>query len=623
MVQEFLPLCDVLFNIISLASYFCDVVFDVIVAYTLLAVHNKVPWFGFALCCILGSLLASQAMSIKWYLKKKNDKTRPAESAAVVVVHVLQCGVLWRYFKLFVPVDLVSVKHEVRDLCMLRLVHGFCEAAPMLLLQLNLTWRHPSAASVPHLDRVSTFLSLFSVCWALASFGKNVRRRNIHRLVLTWLGVICQFFWRLGTIASRAAALTAYASLYGHWVFLVMLLHWLAMFLWLISPKNLFHGEGMPPLRRLMYSVLVAYVQTFCYINLQESNAVPKMVAFYVIMFLENSLLVAVWLSIRQEEHWFDTPALLLIWGGFIVGIVFMLLYYRFFHIRRLKHVLGFGLQEAQTANDPPRAAPPRLPDGVATGVFNCRLNPALKRKKKKPSTFVPVPSAPPGSLPLPDSGKLPPFWKRCRHNSDKESSVGSRVDIQQKLQEKKRQQLQELLEIEEEIKQGKLPPSDLSERGTLPPRQPIPRSKKQPWLRTEPAFQYRTLLGGNSPEVLLSPHYLDDSCLSYDFGELPSDVSSGVSSRVTQEAVRELYRVPPSDADSQLSLPRSYTLPRELRRLRRMPRVPRRAAGTPDNNSSDGDVDSADEDVGVAARFRTCRTHPALMRGLRPETQL
>lgn len=57
---------------------------------------------------------------------------------AVVLIHVLQCGVLWRYVKLFVPVDLRYVKHEVRDLCVLRLLHAFCQSAPMLLIQLYL-----------------------------------------------------------------------------------------------------------------------------------------------------------------------------------------------------------------------------------------------------------------------------------------------------------------------------------------------------------------------------------------------------------------------------------------------------------------------------------------------------
>ena len=44
----------------------------------------------------------------------------------------------------------------------------------------------------------SATFSLLNLCWALASFSKNSRKKNIHKLVLTWLGVIFQFLWRLG-----------------------------------------------------------------------------------------------------------------------------------------------------------------------------------------------------------------------------------------------------------------------------------------------------------------------------------------------------------------------------------------------------------------------------------------
>lgn len=177
---------------------------------------------------------------------------------AIIVLHCTQMGVLWRYAKLFVPVDLRHVKHEVRDLCMLRLVHAFCEAAPMLLFQLHIIteieYEHQEQKlkslsgetvtssngltnnfmqnpiinqeyqerTFKDLNVVSAALSLFSVCWALASFNKNVRLQNVHRLVLTWLGVIFQFFWRIGTVTSRVIALTVYASFYGQWVFLVI-----------------------------------------------------------------------------------------------------------------------------------------------------------------------------------------------------------------------------------------------------------------------------------------------------------------------------------------------------------------------------------------------------------------
>lgn len=75
------------------------------------------------------------------------------------------------------------------------------------------------------------------------------------------------------------------------------------------------------------------------------------------------------------------------------------------------------------------------------------------------------------------------PFWRRplsqsLAGSSENEGSVGSsRVNIHQKLAEKKQKQLAELKIIEEEIKQGKIGVS--KDNASCLPRQPIPRSKK------------------------------------------------------------------------------------------------------------------------------------------------
>ena len=74
MSQEFLPLCDVLFNIISMASYFCDVVFDVITAYTLYQQEEYV-WLTLAVVFIASSLLISQMLSAKWFLQRHSSCT--------------------------------------------------------------------------------------------------------------------------------------------------------------------------------------------------------------------------------------------------------------------------------------------------------------------------------------------------------------------------------------------------------------------------------------------------------------------------------------------------------------------------------------------------------------------
>ncbi|XP_001656010.2 uncharacterized protein LOC5576232 [Aedes aegypti] len=588
-MAEFLPLCDVLFNVISLAGYFCDVVFDVVLGYALYE-RQKFAHFAAVIVIVSFSLVISQIVSVRWYLnkrklrgstvattgpptdgpdnsenslekKKKKPPIMPVTKAtkysryAVLALHATQLGVLWRYAKLFVPVDLRHVKHEVRDLCMLRLVHAFCEAAPMLLLQLyvliNLqtenhlnTLKLKALASSHHLsstalvqqtslaeqqqktfrdlNMVSATLSLFSVCWALASFSKNVRLQNVHRLVLTWLGVIFQFLWRLGTVISRVISLTVYASVYSHWVFLVIILHWFSMFLWLISPKNVFHGERISRLKKAMLGGLIAFVYIFAYINLQEVKHRQKMLTFYVVMLMENCLLVCLWMVgiwHNRPEGWYTIPISVL--SSFSIGLFFMIVYYRYFHVRRLGYEAGGRAPCVEGANKCGHCTEScRCPQNVEhveiskftggcgsqkyphaiPGVFNCRfsnpVNAATKRKKKKPTTFIPPPNLsmqPNNNDPGTPIGPMAiPFWRRPLPRShtggsseNEGSSVGSRVNIQQKLQEKKQKQLAELKIIEEEIKQGKLGgpgtgtlSSGDDAKATLP-RQPIPRVKK------------------------------------------------------------------------------------------------------------------------------------------------
>lgn len=61
--MEFLPLCDVLFNIISLAGYFCDVVFDVVFCYALLE-RGQTTYSVVVICSITFSLITSQVCGL-------------------------------------------------------------------------------------------------------------------------------------------------------------------------------------------------------------------------------------------------------------------------------------------------------------------------------------------------------------------------------------------------------------------------------------------------------------------------------------------------------------------------------------------------------------------------------
>ncbi|CAG0913832.1 unnamed protein product [Notodromas monacha] len=655
MSQEFLPLCDVLFNIISLAAYFCDVVFDAVTVYSLYEQKHYV-WFTITCSFVMFTQLVCQVCSLRWYMRRLSgdlqgemgtrackDK-RDCDVGLSFILHILQFGIVVRYLKLLIPVDLKYVKQDVRDLCLLRLIHGYCEAIPMLLIQLYLIWmKVGSSEEISNLNCVSTALSLFSVCWAMASFNKHIRKSNIHKLVMTWMGVIFQFFWRLGTITSRVVSLTIYASLYHHWVLLVVLLHWVCMFCWLIFPKS---SEKPSFMKRIIYSSLLAYVYTFCFINVSGSKSTVRMAIFYVVMFLENVLLVGVWIigtsssvlgSDDTAPPGYEDQARItaLVVASFAGGMVFLLLYYRYFHVSKLKYgyssnraperveqsdagaantkivAVDENLKAQKKSVNYCRLGKTNLQSGMQThfnndlhipGVFSCRLNRAIKRKKKKPTSFVPPPMVQPhftGVKPV-ETQWFKPWWKTSQNSpSDHEGSVGSRVNIQQKLREKKEQQLAELRVIQEEIKQGKIQrPEEHSELMV-----PVPKNKRAPWLMgdTNPQQNF-DLARVQTPEVLLSPYYLDHP---RSYGVVPNrrdiqEVSLYPDGSEWEAVGGNKYRVPhvPSDIDSQVSLPRSYTLPREFKYGKRnRSRKVVRAELFVSTNSSDGDVDSAEDD--------------------------
>lgn len=149
------------------------------------------------------------------------------------------------------------------------------------------------------------------------------------------------------------------------------------------------------------------------------------MIAYYLTVFVQNILLTCVSLH-REESFKYTSLCYWIVFGGYAFGLFAMILYYQFFHIRYIKLSLiasNFDFLSNSNGHNKrqlPNSLPPRNPtvnlnhtyprqngsglvspssSGIMTGipgVFNCRLNPALKRKKKKPSSFVPRPPEPP-----------------------------------------------------------------------------------------------------------------------------------------------------------------------------------------------------------------------------------
>ena len=137
-------------------------------------------------------------------------------------------------------------------------------------------------------------------------------------------------------VSSRILALVNYAVVYSYWIFLVIFLHWLLTFLWLLTPKNVFHDENMSIQKKCSLCAIIAFVMVIDYINLQEVHHRQKMVIFYFVMFVENILLTT---ACTFGSMTYSVSLIFNFIALFATGLTFMLIYYSCFHIRRLKCV--------------------------------------------------------------------------------------------------------------------------------------------------------------------------------------------------------------------------------------------------------------------------------------------
>ena len=414
-VVDFLPVCDLLFNFISVATYFCDVAFDMIVAYALYQGQQQqqsteaisVVFFVLVVGFILSSLLLTQAFSLRCYYRQEHNSSQ-LHWIFVMSSHFLCCGVFWRYGRLLLaPIDISVVKNEMSCLSVLRIVHAYVQCVPNLLIKTYLI------TTVANMNEVhsqilygSSALSFFSLCWAMASFNKNIQQKNIHRLILTWIGVISQLLWRMGTISSRILTMVLYASVYHLWIIVFNVLHWICMFLWLLFlRKDISHESGnesssnksdVCKLKSIGTSCILSFIFMIDFLNIDNARTQVKMTVYYAIVLIENVLLFSLWCTNIQTSLKYDFKTRVQIgiitFLPFLGGIFFMAVYYKVFHVNKTKMP-----KSAEVGNNG------EAPDST---VFNCALNPAMRKKKKIPRVIPPPP-------PTGTNGEMfKPFWK-------------------------------------------------------------------------------------------------------------------------------------------------------------------------------------------------------------------
>ena len=326
---------DYLYIASSAIFYIADVVTDLLVSVKYFR-NGDYIWFGLTLSCVLGASLVMMMFSLKWFHEYEVSKTK------TVVLHVLQLGPLLRYWDCYkngkrsrrkdVDTKCYSIYIEQwRDIAMLRLFEVFIESAPQLVLQLYIL------AYNRHFDKDSDWLTALSACFSLislavsiVSYSKALRDATDDKGKMTWWAFGFQIVWRISIVASRIVTLVLFASVYKSWILLVIGLHWIGMTVWIQYQKPSFGSDNR--ILKFVFPVVIGFIYLFCFFNVKDGFTRKRLVFFYVLTFLENCALMGAWLPYRHEYGVVFVAALGMVFGGFFIGILALVLYYQCYH---------------------------------------------------------------------------------------------------------------------------------------------------------------------------------------------------------------------------------------------------------------------------------------------------
>ena len=252
----------------------------------------------------------------------------------------------------------------------LRLAEAFAESAPQCCLQNYIMIRQ---WLFPWYTIISTFFSLLSLAWSITSLETSCKtcewawsscdqssqcesRNKASQLVenkdaksFPKISFLVFFIAHLCLLVSRLTSLITFAYVFRYYVFIVVGFHWLLVFTAICVGKTFDRTNDTKDrigLTIILNASLRTYPMVFCLSSSITKISFPKkisekfrsfVVVFYGILFLENTVMVL--LAINGEAahvNFLMKIALPLVFVGFILGVVFLVLYYQRYHPRKM-----------------------------------------------------------------------------------------------------------------------------------------------------------------------------------------------------------------------------------------------------------------------------------------------
>ncbi|XP_005373900.1 PREDICTED: XK-related protein 5 isoform X2 [Chinchilla lanigera] len=202
------------------------------------------------------------------------------------------------------------------DLVVLRLLEALLQSGPQLLLQ---TYISLASGFTDAVAGVSALLSWSSLSWALVSYTRVLDDMKPGRRAVPRAALFCQQLWRMGMLGTRVLSLVLFGRAYRVWVLVVGGAHWLVMTFWLVAQQSDIIDSTC---HWRLFNLLVGAVYILCYLNFWDSPSRNRMVSFYLVMLLENVILLLLATDFSQGASWSGLCTVAGVLSGFLIGQV-------------------------------------------------------------------------------------------------------------------------------------------------------------------------------------------------------------------------------------------------------------------------------------------------------------
>ncbi|KAM9839343.1 XK-related protein 9 [Aulostomus maculatus] len=350
-----------LFTIGGLFFYVVDIWTDVGLALKYFQEEHYV-WAGLTLVFVVAGLLVTQIFSYAWCRDDFNDPMINPEGNTTILgkqrgelaaLHLLGLGIFTRYYHLlkkgFVVVsrktthldtlaDRRVVHHRLfchaTDLSMLKLLEAFLESVPQLLLQVYIVLGHEESS---YMQYVSMAFSFLNIAWALVDYRRCLRRslpcvREMPSGLPTAIYLLYKFFTISSLILSYSLLLilSTYSTI-------ALVILWLLGTTWShLLRTNFCSSRSL----EFLYRAVIGVILTFTFFNVKGQNTKVAMSVYYVFYSLINITAPVLLAFLKPESQTapFFLPVSSVISGGSVLGLLFLLLYYRCLHPREELH---------------------------------------------------------------------------------------------------------------------------------------------------------------------------------------------------------------------------------------------------------------------------------------------